>query len=166
VELDKATYWVRFLMDIHGITEKGWTYEYGKAFKTAGTCYFRRKLLRFSQIYFIDNIEDEVIDTILHEIAHAIAGHKAGHGPIWKSVCRQIGCSPTRHTPPEAIHRKRSPKYTATCPNCHRTVMYASKPRKNTACGRCCKLHNNSRHSMEFVFIVAKIDSNIYIKKS
>ena len=43
-------------------------------------------------------------------------------------------------------------KWIATCPKCERDVYYARKSKRELACGKCCKEHNNNRYTPEYKF--------------
>lgn len=86
----------RQLMNQHGLTD--WIFQWDRALKRAGCCFYRRKTITLSHFYVANpkNPTEDIIDTILHEIAHGKAGHGAGHGPLWKQICIQIGARPKR----------------------------------------------------------------------
>src|SRR5262249_48938208 len=97
----------------------GWRFTWNRRKRSLGLCRYREKTIQLS-IYFVrDNGLEAVRETILHEIAHALAGEDAGHGPLWKSVCRRIGCKPERCDNGSAIMPKG--RWNAQCPACGKT---------------------------------------------
>ena len=79
------------LLDHHGLTSKGWVFQFDMARRRFGACHYTSRKITLSQHITEMNDEAEVRNTILHEIAHALAGHAAAHGPHWQRVCLEIG---------------------------------------------------------------------------
>ena len=111
------------LMSKHGLWR--WTFAWDRAKFRAGFCDYRRRLISLSQPLALLRSLEQTRDTLLHEIAHALTpGQK--HNEVWKAKAKQLGCTPKRTfnlSPNElqelAPHRrKRTPKYTFTCPHC------------------------------------------------
>lgn len=78
---------------------EGWTLTFKRRiqrFRTAGTCYYRRKTITLAPVYVELNSDENVTDTILHEIAHALLPPGAGHGDTWKRKAIEIGCDGKR----------------------------------------------------------------------
>lgn len=100
---------VRGLLDEHGLTAKGWRFDWDNATRRAGACHYRTRKVTLSWAIFSHSDEARAAwrDTALHEIAHALAGSAAAHGLEWRRVARSIGCSAQRchalPTPPRPI---------------------------------------------------------------
>lgn len=107
----------RSLMDQHNLSD--WIFEFDRAKRRAGCCFYRVKIITLSYHYVIRNLDkhDDIYDTILHEIAHALAGHKAGHGDEWKAICVRIGARPQRCHDSQVINMPKG-RLTATCKGC------------------------------------------------
>lgn len=76
-----------------------------KPSRTIACCWVRRcgtkcfpVSFEFNLFYLERHTEADWEDTLLHEYAHAAATIQTGkdcqHGPIWKNICRQLGCRP------------------------------------------------------------------------
>lgn len=79
------------LLTQHGLTEKGWRFDFDNAEKRLGLCTYSRKLISISRKMAAAATRTEVEQTVLHEVAHALSGHAAGHGPAWKAKAASIG---------------------------------------------------------------------------
>jgi len=84
----------RDLMIAHGLTAKGWTFQFDQSVRRMGLCRFVPKVISVSKTLADLNSEQTMRDTILHEIAHALAGSQAGHGILWKLQARALGARP------------------------------------------------------------------------
>ena len=136
----------RRLLDEHGLHD--WDFLIGNARNQFGVCVYGMKRIRISRVVAALN-PGMVEDTILHEIAHALAGHPAGHGPEWRAVARSLGCNAER------LHQGMVPEpaWRGTCRNCGTVVARRnrlSKSTQNTACGRCCREHNDGLWDVRF----------------
>lgn len=106
----------RELLDLHGLTALGWTFEMSSSQRRLGVCKYRPKRIEFSTHY--EHIPwDEIEDTLLHEIAHALVGPRHGHDQTWKQKCREIGAKPTRLAD-ESIESAAEPNYEIVCTGC------------------------------------------------
>ncbi|MDD3193531.1 MAG: SprT-like domain-containing protein [Oscillospiraceae bacterium] len=83
---------------------------------------FPRKILIAS---FLLEEEEAFWDTVRHEYAHAAAalltGKNQGHGPVWQSICRQIGVDPVRlaaECPAQQKQKEARVKYEIVCLSC------------------------------------------------
>lgn len=108
------------LMAEHGLTEKGWRFNFDKAKVRFGACHWATKEITLSQDLVRLNEEPRVKNTILHEIAHALAGQKAGHGRDFVIMARTIGCDGHMYynvgnTLDLPLVQLPAPKYEATC---------------------------------------------------
>jgi len=137
-------------MRIHGLTDEGWSFKWGRGKNLFGLCQYTTKTISLSRVLTELNDEDAVDDTILHEIAHALAGSKAGHGTEWKRMCLRIGAKPER-----VFDNIESPegKYTLECPNCGVQKSRHRKPKRyGVACSDCCNKYNRGRYDSRFAF--------------
>ncbi len=79
------------LMSKHGLTAKGWKFQFDRSTHRMGLCRFAPKIISVSKPLADLNSEETLRDTILHEVAHALAGSQAGHGILWKLQARVLG---------------------------------------------------------------------------
>ena len=79
-------------------------------------------------------LEDDALflDTIRHEYAHALVwlrhpGEKHGHDAVWKSACREIGCSPratVRAGETQQNLREKKANWLLRCRGCGQETRY------------------------------------------
>lgn len=131
------------LMRNHGLVN--WSFKWDHAKRRFGVCRFGRKEIGLSRYLVSLNNESDVRDTILHEIAHALAGRDAHHGPRWKAMAARIGARPERCYNDDNINTVDAP-YTLICPTCGHESPGFKRPRKDVACGRCCRGKYNPAH--------------------
>jgi len=151
MKLSSATKVAMTLMKEHGLTEKGWKFEYDRAVRRFGCCNYTKMTISLSKKLVELNDEAKVIDTILHEIAHALVGKGQGHNRVWQRKAVSIGCNGSRCYGNEVTQP--TLKYQLTCPNCGRTTQRA-KMRSGLACGVCCRQHNGGKYSSAYQFQV------------
>lgn len=126
---------------------------------TAGlACFERKAILLNPRLLEVDT--KEVQKTLRHELAHFIAQYRVGrkkiapHGVEWRAACRDLGipnesCCHNLPFKPRRLLRR----HFYECPACG-TVMARVKPvKKEVACLRCCRKHNNGRYHDRFRFI-------------
>lgn len=132
----------RLLMSAHGLTAKGWRFEWDNAARRFGQCRYTTKTISMSRKLTVQRTEDAVRNTMLHEIAHALVGSAAGHGYVWQAKAISIGCDGKRCSDdPIQIDYK----YVAKCPNGHLGKRYVRKPRASSrprSCGKCSPYYN------------------------
>ncbi len=127
----------RQLIGEHGLTAKGWRFDWMNGKRTCGLCCYNVKTIKLSVHYVARNDEPAIRNTILHEIAHALAGYRAAHGPEWKRVCREIGCVPSRLNHAAVMPEG---KWKATCGGCQKVFSrhrYTKVPGRTYFCPRC-----------------------------
>lgn len=135
-------------MKEHGLTERGWWFEFDRAKRRFGCCHHSLKKITMSSALTELNSEEVVLDTILHEIAHALVSARHGHDAVWRRKAIEIGCNGSRTYGNETI---RPPyPYKGVCPNGHETK---ARKRMRVACSKCCNAHNNGRFSSEYMFV-------------
>lgn len=130
-----------------------WRFRWDGAKCRFGCCKVTGREITLSRYLVSLNNESEVIDTVLHEIAHAIAFEKhneGGHGRVWKTVCLEIGASPSRCYDAEVVERPRK-RFKGVCPTCRREIF--RHRRRNLACGKCCNGIFNSQHKFVWTTI-------------
>lgn len=80
--------------------------------------------------------EDEPFwNTVRHEYAHAVVwlrhpGETHGHNAVWKSVCREVGCTPKSTAPAtkeQTARRQEKARYMVRCEGCGRETFYLRK---------------------------------------
>ena len=142
------------LMSEHGLTYDGWIFKFDNARNRAGVCRYRTKVIGLSK-YLVPHMHDhKVLDTILHEIAHALVGHRHGHDRVWQRQAIAIGCNGNRcYNPHTEMNNYESTlavqsKYTYTCPTCDSKTAVHRRPKRSTACGKCCTHGYDPQHKM------------------
>ena len=137
------------LLDVHHLSNQGWTFGWNSSHRKFGWCGFTKKQILLSHPLVLVNSPERVKDTVLHEIAHALVGPGHHHGRVWKDKAREIGGTPRTHWDDSNTVRPAT-KYIGTCPNGH--ITYRNARSKKTACGRCCRERNGGKYSPEFIF--------------
>ena len=136
----------------------GYTFEFNNRKRAFGTCYYLKKKISLSLPLCtenLDKIHTNIQNTILHEIAHAFSvevygnTNGRGHGSNWKSIAKQIGCSGERCYDGDKVNLPKS-KYTLLCDNCSKETPQHRLTKKSSACGKCCKEHNNGKYSEKY----------------
>ena len=132
------------LMNQHGLTEKGWGFEFDNAKRRFGCCNHTYRRISLSK-YLVDlNSEARVQNTILHEIAHALVGHTHGHDNVWKRKALEIGCDGNRcYTEKNTVIVKGSLE--AVCPKCKHVHRKFKTPKKESSCGKCSNTFDRER---------------------
>ncbi len=136
-----------------------WGFEFDNAVRRFGCCHYGGRkgyFISLSRKLVAINDEPQVLDTILHEIAHAMDFEERGdtdHGPNWRRIAIEIGCNGERcYTSSEV--KQPEMKYTTKCGNCGKTTGKMRKPRRSsTACGSCCKKHNNGKYTDKYKLV-------------
>lgn len=123
------------LMLKHGITHKGWVFDWDLAMRRFGFCSYREKKVSLSWELVKKNPEEQVKDTILHEIAHALVGPRHGHDGVWRAMCTQIGATPERCYNSQ-VARPELPLI-RFCTNCGKEHQVSRRSRRAPSCGRC-----------------------------
>lgn len=126
MNISEAENMAKNFMSQHGLTAKGWKFNWNNHNRAFGMCSYNSKTIYLSLMFVRLNTESEVKDTILHEIAHAIAGYEAGHGEAWKKVCIEIDCKPVA-TFNDEMAFSNSTRYRAVCSKCNREYKSANK---------------------------------------
>ena len=98
--------YARLKMDEYGLND--WQFGWDRARRRLGVCRLLKKSITLSIHFVHANLEipHEIRDTILHEIAHALAWTRhrdRSHGPLWKTICLEIGAVPRAAARQEAI---------------------------------------------------------------
>jgi predicted SprT family Zn-dependent metalloprotease len=129
---------VKILFEMHAeaaglkVGPGGWRFEWGRGYRTLGTCVYRTKTIRISRPYAEVNEEKQVEQTVIHEVAHAVAGPYAKHGPEWKRVARNLGMvRPRARVAASSIvvpQAERSLPWTQECPSCGATYHRRTRP--------------------------------------
>ena len=106
--------------------------------------------------YCIEHGElDEFKTTVLHEIAHVLAGKGHHHDSVWKEKAKEIGLENPQRLSKTTY--KIPNKWKVTCIHCGETYEAPRKPRKDTACGECCRKYNNGKYSPKYILQVEKL---------
>ena len=138
--------------------DMGYSFEFDNAKRMFGRCFYISKKISLSLPLCkanLDKLHTEIRNTILHEIVHAfcvyVYGIKngKGHGANWKSIAKQIGCTGDRCYTSEKVNSVLS-KYTLVCDSCGKKSPKYKKPKREAACGICCKNHNFGRYTDKF----------------
>lgn len=137
--LSEVTQMAKTLLAEHGLTQRGWIFDFDNAVKRCGCCNHRSRRITLSKHFATLNNEAIVKDTILHEIAHALVGPGHGHDYVWKAKAIEIGCSPLRckseHTHEGFV--KTPSKYIAICNSCNRLHYRNRLPKYRVSCAQC-----------------------------
>lgn len=122
------------LMNEHGLTAQGWTFEFDRAKRRYGQCNYNKRVISLSDVLTHRETNDSrVKNTILHEIAHALVGPFHGHNHVWRTRARAIGCTAERCSSGGA--RLERP-YIGTCPVCKISVQrFRRQKLYHSACG-------------------------------
>jgi predicted SprT family Zn-dependent metalloprotease len=148
------------LLKEHGLSNRGWIFDFDNALGRCGVCKHRSRKIQLSKHYSNLNIETNVKDTILHEIAHALVGPGHGHNHIWRAKAIEIGCKGFR-CKSEETHEGfvRTPsKYIGTCNACKNTYFRNRLPKRLSSCGKCSNIFNPD------LIIVYEINHNKLLK--
>ena len=81
----------KLLMAAHGLTDKGWRFEWDNAARRFGQCRYSTKTISMSRQLTAQRSEAAVRNTMLHEIAHALTPG-ARHGYELRMKALAIGC--------------------------------------------------------------------------
>jgi predicted SprT family Zn-dependent metalloprotease len=130
-----AKHLANHLLNVHGLTQKGWKFNFDSAKKRFGVCCHGPKTIGLSLPLTKLNTEEQVKDTILHEIAHALVGPQHGHDNVWKRKCIEIGAKPERCYSSSEVTQPKM-KYVATCGACGKVYQKARmvSPHLKRAC--------------------------------
>tara|TARA_B100000287_G_C20536260_1_gene742867 strand:- start:144 stop:644 length:501 start_codon:yes stop_codon:yes gene_type:complete len=155
MNLDNARNMALKLMRKHGVSD--YTFKWDRAVRRFGCHNGRLKTISLSRPLTQYEInESRVKNTILHEIAHALDYKKRGysnHDNTWRRIAVSIGCTGERCTSNSGVDKSRVMKWIAKCPKCGRDVFYARKSKRELACGKCCKKHNNNKYTSDYKFV-------------
>lgn len=152
MQLPAAKQLANELMAEHGLTKKGWRFEFDRSVRRFGACHWRTNKITLSQKLTTLNDEARVRQTILHEIAHALAGPRAHHNAVWKAICIRIGGDGQRlYTEANTITVNRN--VTGQCPNCKRVIK--RHRRTAIACGQCCNRYNGGKYDEQYKIVWA-----------
>jgi predicted SprT family Zn-dependent metalloprotease len=103
-----------------------WAFAWNRRKRSLGLCRYRERRLELSIHFVYANDEPQVRETILHEIAHALAGEKAAHGPLWKAMCRRVGCQAVRCDHGDAVMPRG--RWVARCATCGKEYWRHRRP--------------------------------------
>ena len=103
--------------------------------------------------------DEELWDTVGHEMVHLYLwklNRPTGHTKEFKAICARIGAMMWAKPLPRA-----SVCYVYACQECTNRYYKCRRYRRPTACGRCCRLHNEGRYSKKFELVL--VGSGVYI---
>ncbi|HEY3316189.1 MAG TPA: SprT-like domain-containing protein [Bacillota bacterium] len=103
---------------------------------TAGKCYYRRGVIRLSQLY-LQQFPERLAQLLLHEMIHLVA---PGHGAAFKAQAKRCGVPPEglrdfTYCRPFAPKRRSQWRYVYECPSCGR--RFVKRRAGQWSCGRC-----------------------------
>jgi len=153
------------------LKDLGWRISFSNSKRAAGYCKWKYRPANFLGIrevygkevqlsmYLLEqNLGEgkgsEWEETIRHELAHAIdfeLRKKSNHDKHWKAVARAILSTGARTFTSNQLGDEKQSKYTLICDGCGKESKKHKRPTKKYACGRCCKVHNGGRYSVDFV---------------
>ena len=131
------------MMDEHFLYD--YKFEWMNSVRTFGNCNGHRKIIKLSiPLTKYETNNERIVNTILHEIAHAIDYNtrgRSGHDATWRRIAKNIGCSGERCSSSSGVDKSKFMKWVVKCPSC------------DSACGVCCKKHNNNVYSDEYKLV-------------
>lgn len=141
MNLYEAERQARALLAIHGLTERGWRFEWDNAARRFGRCTYTTKTITMSRQLTVQRTPQAVGNTMLHEIAHALVGPGFGHGPVWRAKALELGCDGKRCSSDNVEVKY---KYVAKCAAGHVAGKYLRRPRAiaQRSCGKCSRTYN------------------------
>lgn len=135
MDLHKAQYLTRTLMQQYGLVDAGWTFEYSKRTTNLGHCSYQHKIIYLSISWTYTGDEVRVLNTIRHEIAHALVGSGHSHDNVWRRKALELGCTGDACT--AVRHEKPQLRYILSCPT-HGEVHQMHKiTRSSYVCRKC-----------------------------
>ena len=145
----------------YNMNDLGWRFAFNDRKRALGTCSPSSRTIQLSQ-WFIENGSREMdmwVNTVVHEIAHAINFTLGGHGHDWqwKDIFITLGGNGNRTSGDNKfgdLIKNPVSKYTNICPNGHTTASHKVSRAVvdgRRACSKCCREHNNSKFSYEYV---------------
>ena len=142
------------LMHEHNLT--GWHFQFDRARRRSGYCWYAMRTISLSRGYVELNDEALVRNTVLHEIAHALVGVGHHHDRVWRLKAMSIGCNGQRCTSAvgdSEVIRPRAP-FEAVCPGCDRIYSaFRISRRGPKSCGVC----DPTRFNERFVLVYRRV---------
>ena len=155
MKLRKVEKIAREMMDEHSLYD--YKFEWMNAVRTFGNCNGYRKIIRLSiPLTKYETNNERIINTILHEIAHALDYKERGyscHDKVWKKIAKNIGCTGERCSSSDGVDKSKFMKWLLKCPSCNLSSYRARRTKKISACGKCCKKHNNGKYSNDYKLV-------------
>jgi predicted SprT family Zn-dependent metalloprotease len=141
------------------LAQLGWKFEFNTRKRSLGLCSSRRKTIYLSSWLAKQNLNksSQLENTLRHELAHAIDFEirgKSDHSYIWKNIAVSVLCSGDRCYSGEVITIKEETKYTLICVNCGGNFKKHKRPKRTSACAKCCNQHNGGRYSADYILEV------------
>lgn len=101
-----------------------------------GMCYHTIKKITMTHKMLLQS-DAEITNLLLHEIAHALTWVRygiRGHNGVFYTICREIGCTPTRNQMITVTH-----KYAIFCNGCKKIIQKGDRltSMKNRYCKTC-----------------------------
>ncbi len=108
----------------------------GRMTATAGKCYYRRRVIRLSQLY-LQQFPEKLPQLLLHEMIHLVV---PGHGRAFREQARRCGVADTglrdfTYCRPFAPKRRSRWRYVYQCPSCGRRTV--KRRAGHWSCGHC-----------------------------
>ena len=155
MKLQKIERIAREMMDEHFLYD--YKFKWMNSVRTFGNCNGHSKVIKLSiPLTKYETNNERIINTILHEIAHAIdyntRGH-SGHDATWRRIAKNIGCTGERCSSSSGVDKSKFMKWVVKCPSCDSTKYRARNTKRVSACGGCCKKHNNNVYSDEYKLV-------------
>jgi predicted SprT family Zn-dependent metalloprotease len=133
--------------------ELKYKFVFDNAKQRAGQCDYGRKRISLSRHYCELNDYDEIQSTIIHEVAHALSGkmfREYGHGKTWQFMDIHLGNNGHRCYDSKKVNMPEG-KYKYVCLRCDFEHNFHRKPKRQHACPKCCKEHNNGVFTKKFL---------------
>lgn len=152
METYKAAELARTLMNENGLRD--WLFEFDRAARRFGACYYGRKKISLSEKLTVLNSEAAVRETLLHEIAHALTPNDRGHGKEWARACWKLGI-PANRCFDSSVETPKG-QWRATCIVCGKEHTMHRRPKNRRSC-RCLGKAFNPATVLEFRRWVKKV---------
>lgn len=139
-------------LQIHGLSEGGWTFSWNNRKRTFGLCVYTKKEIQLSR-HMVSSGEpiESMKGTVRHEIAHALVGPGHGHDRVWQRKAMELGVSPQRCR--SKSFEEKTYRWYYVCHECKHRTGFFRKPRVKyrRSCGQCNPHQFDKRYVLSLV---------------